>query len=704
VGCASARLRVVSASGTDDVAEVSVTSVGPGVNVANIGTRGLQISFNDAELLTIGQKWRIQVAQVFVAGVAVADAAVFTTEEETTDLLGAYAGDKNDIYIVECTKGGAYADLPEITVYTTKGLDFSGPTEITAVNTSVAIGTNGVKVKFTNTGGLRKGDKWYITCVSSKAGQVRELRLRDDIPVAMRCAPPMTHALQLELYIKDDIQVSKNRIGSAPETNYSTEATQLTVNEGVVAYHPEWTDGGVEQPLNVYDGDVYVEYREWLSTLTDTVGSISDVADLDQIAGQLDQDNPLKWGVYKALSNSNGTVVKYTAVANPDSLDSWVQVLERIKGRDDMYNLVPLTFDRAIQNLWAAHIGAESNEIENNWKAGFFSLKAQPSVQLVGEGVAIGGVLGNVVADVVVATLSDDPTATGTQYTKLQVTSGNGYFITNNVQPGDLVRYNYTVDAFGDEQYEEYVVDKVLSESTLLLYTGGDVAVTVAQRVEIYHNRNRNEVATDIAQQGGSLSNRRVCAVWPDQVGEAGTLQPGYYLSAALAGLVSGVVPHQPLTNVEVAGFDDYTRSYKYFNETQLNNLAESGVWIVTEDKDGTPYTRHALTTDNLDLNRREEMIRRNVDSMSYLFLRRLRPFIGRTNAQDGMVRRLRYEVTAVIDFLKSNGFTEELGSQLISGEIRLLQIHPLLKDRIEIVLDLVVPAPLNNIELHLVV
>jgi hypothetical protein len=68
------------------------------------------------------------------------------------------------------------------------------------------------------------------------------------------------------------------------------------------------------------------------------------------------------------------------------------------------------------------------------------------------------------------------------------------------------------------------------------------------------------------------------------------------------------------------------------------------------------------------------------------------------------MVARLKYEVTAVIDFLSSNGYTEELGSQLISGSIRKLQIHPLLKDRIEIVLDLVVPAPLNNIELHLVV
>ena len=493
VGCDAARLRVVSASGTDDVAEVTPTG-----NSAPVGTRGLDITFSDANMLKVGQKWRVVVAQVFVAGVAVADAAAgYTTEETSPDLLGAYAGDKNDIYIVECTKGGIYADLPEVTVYTAKGLDFSGPTEITAKDTSFDIGTNGVKVKFTNLGGLRKGDKWYITVVSSKAGQVHEIRLRDDLPLTMR---GRSCNLEMKLFIKDDIQVSKNRIGFAPQTNYTVEPTQLTVNEGVVAYHPEWTDGGVEQPLDVYAGDVYVEYREWLSTLTDTVGSISDVANLDQIAGQLDQDNPLKWGVYKALSNSNGTVVKYTAVANPDNLDSWVQVLERIKGRDDMYNLVPLTFDRAVQNLWAAHIGAESNEIENNWKAGFFSLKAVPSVQLVGTGVAIGGVLGNVVEDDVLATLTDDPTATGTQYTKLQVTTSNGYFITNNVQPGDLVRYNYTVDSFGDAQYEEYVVDKVLSESTLLLYTGGDVVVTVPQRVEIHHNRNRNEVATDIAQ------------------------------------------------------------------------------------------------------------------------------------------------------------------------------------------------------------
>jgi hypothetical protein len=65
-------------------------------------------------------------------------------------------------------------------------------------------------------------------------------------------------------------------------------------------------------------GKVYVEYREWLAELADEVNSISDVADLDQIKGQLDPDNPLKWGVYKALGD--GTYLALPAGADPEAL------------------------------------------------------------------------------------------------------------------------------------------------------------------------------------------------------------------------------------------------------------------------------------------------------------------------------------------------------------------------------------------------
>lgn len=712
-GCDASVLRVRSASRLDDVTEVTAAAFD---SETTIGTRGLKVTFNlaeedcDADALAagvttdnfvVGQKWQVTVTQAFSAVYA------------KSNVNGTYTGDKNDTYIIECVRGGSIEEggtsFPQIMVRTAKGLDFSGPTEITNSGTAPGdyfqIGSSGVAVAFCDVDDdpitqMRKGDKWYVKVVAAAAGPVNKLILKNDLPAAMRTAT----SLDMKLYIKDDIQISKNRIGYAPLVNYAVESTQICVKDGIVAYHPEWTDNGVEQPLPLKGGTLYVEYREWLSELCDEVNGINNVADLDRIRGPLDPDNPLKWGVYKALSNSNGTAVKYTAVCEPDDLDSWVQVLERIKGRDDLYNLVPLTFDKAVHDLYAAHINNESNEIANNWKAGFVAIPSRNHRLVVGEGAEIAGVSGETISAPVLATVSDDPNATNTQYTLLQVPTGSGYFITNEVQPGDIVRYNFAVDGFGETEYQEYVVDAVLSENSLLLYSGTDTAVTTPQRVEIWHNLDRNELADDVATRAGSLSNRRVCAVWPDQVGSAGRMMPGYYLAAALAGLASGVVPHQGLTNVEVGGFDDFTRSYKLFNETQLNRLAEAGVWIVTEDRDGTPYTRHALTTDNLDLNRREEMIRRNVDSISYLFLRRLRPYIGRTNATPTMVDKLTREVEQLLRFFKSNGFTEELGSQLIDGSVRILRIHPLLKDRIEIVLDLVVPAPLNNIELHLVV
>jgi hypothetical protein len=697
-GCNAARLRVTSASGNDDVADVTPADWG---EETAIGTRGLAVIFDpvgasecsasaeDDDVapmeFIVGQKWRVTVTQAFTAAAATSG--------------GTYTGPKNDIYIIECTKGGLWADLPEITVTTQKGLDFSGPTEVTGADVATAIGRYGVTVEF-DEDGLRAGDKWYITVVSEAAGPVRKLILKHDLSAVMRAATE----LDLRLFIKDDIQVSKNREGFAPLLNFETSTTLLTVNDGIVAYHPEWTSSGVEAALTVWSGTLYVEFREWLSDLCRVVSSINDVADLGNIKGPLDPDNPLKWGVYKALTNSNGTAVKYISVCSPDDLDDWTAALSRIKGRDDLYNLVPLSNDLQVHNLFAAHADDESNEQDNNWKGIFVPLKNTGSKLLAGEGALIGGVLGAAVDDVVVATLTDNPNASGTQYTLLSVTGGNGYFITNNVQPGDTVRYLYTTDGFGDESYEEFVVDSVLSEDSLLLFSGHDAAVNVAQKIEIWHTLDDNELSEAIAQQGGTFSNRRVCGVWPDQVGEAGLLQEGYFLCAALAGLVSGVVPHQGLTNVEVKGFDDYSRSFQLFNSTQLDRMAEAGVWIVTEDRDGTPHTRHALTTDNTDLNRREEMIRRNVDSMSYLFLRRLKPFIGRSNVTPSLLRRLNYEITTIIEFLANNETTEELGPQLISGTIRILQQHPLLADRVEVVLDLVVPAPLNNLELHLVV
>ena len=742
-GCSNAMLRVTSASGTDNVDEVTPAAFG---SPTAIGTRGLTVTFATdvgncsvsasaagvaSEELIAGQTWVVSVTQDF--------------ERACMTAGSTYDGSFDDTYIIEVTKGGTWADLPEVTVTTTKGLDSSGPTVVTGVGVDIPVGSWGLTAQFSDCGnltagsvvgsvgaslgigdgalaGLRKGDKFYISVVSGTSGPIRTLILRDDLPDKLLTATD----LDVRLFIPKTIEVTQDRLSNPPNSNYLIEDTQMVVRAGITAYDETWTASGVEQPLTVWDGvsssvtrsldfgTLYIEYREWLPDLVDTVQFISDVADIDSIPGPLDEANPLKWGVYRALENSAGTQVGYTAVSDPDDLDAWQTVLDRIKGRDDVYNLVPLTYDREVHNLYHAHVSAESSAEAGNWKAMIINLKEDSSVMVVGESDPDSQALRPTSTDggPVLAVLEDNPQATGTQYTRLSVPAGNSGFLTYGVKPGDVVRYLFSVDAFGNSTYQEFVVDTVLSENSLLLLNGYTEPVTVPQLVEIYHTRTKDELVEAVVDQAQSFADRRVVAVWPDMVGTDGNTQDGIFLGAAIAGLASSVVPHQGLTNVEISGFDDLaSRTRDYLTSSQMDTLAAGGVWIATEDRDGTPHTRHALTTDTTDLNSQEEMIRRNVDSISYLFLRRLRPFIGRANVTPSLLERLGFEVRQTIRYLQSNGYTEELGAQLISGAIavddtgaEILRVHPLAADRVEIALDLEIPAPVNNIELRLIV
>ena len=115
-------------------------------------------------------------------------------------------------------------------------------------------------------------------------------------------------------------------------------------------------------------------------------------------------------------------------------------------------------------------------------------------------------------------------------------------------------------------------------------------------------------------------------------------------------------------------------------------------------------FTRHQLTTDNLDVLRRESSITTNVDSISYTILRRTRIFIGRGNVTPTMIDLVRGELIAILEFFKNNIISDILGPQVIDYDIRILEAHPLLKDRILSFTDLEVPAPFNNLELHLII
>ena len=701
-GCGAMRLRVRSASGNDDVDELVPADFG---DPTAIGTRGLYVTWtNDgtdscssaASLDGVapvdfqeGQTWVVTVRQAFEAVLALSG--------------GTYDGTVNDVLIIECTKGGLWADLPEITVRTAKGLDYSGPTEVTDSNLSIPIGTHGVEVSFFGSAGgpsdlsigadpcsgLRKGDKWYITVTAAAAGPVRQLILKHDLPTDM-----LTLAdLDLKLYIKDNIEVAHKRPEEPPLTNYYTEATQICLQEGITAYHSTWTSSGVALPLPVRDGTIYVDYREWLEAAADGVTEVASDEDLAAIPGQTHPRNPLKYAAAKAWGNSGGTTVKIVGVADPDDVDSWIASLAKLDGRDDCYNYVPLTFNPEIISLFVNKADAESTSTANNWKGVVAALLGKTTTTIVGPATNDG--------DEVLATLADNPNATGTQYTLL--TAADGKFITNGVDAGDVVQYLFGVDGFGDETKLEFLVDEVLSEETLVLATGHSAAITEPEKIRIVHTLTADEVKDDLKAKAGAYGNRRVVLVWPDEAGIADQTVSGYYVAAAVAGEISGAAPHAPLTNAALTGFDDLSRSLGLFTIRQLEELSDAGIWVVVQDRDGTVYNLKAVTTDTTDLNRSSESVRRNVDSISGYIYRQLKLFIGRSNVTPTLLRLLRVRLQAILDDLQRVTL-DEIGGQLISGSIRSIAQHPTLKDRVEVVLDLEVPAPLNNLAVHLVI
>lgn len=700
----SALLRVTSASGLDDVAEVTPSAFGA---PTPIGARGLTVTWGnssessessasgiDPNDFLIGQTWVIDVQQQYSKPVPASG--------------GNYVGGQDTTYVVEVTRGGSFASpvKPQVTVTTTTGIDLSGPTTVPASGTAVVVGTQGVTISFTGTA-LCKGDRFLIPVTAAANGPVRTLVLANNLPDALRgdCssgsssssgAPP---DLDVTLYIKKNIEVPENRTGYAPLVNWEQTETEICLKLGIISYDEDWQTGGILQPLPVMGGSVYAQHRDLVASACATVGTAADVSEVPTLLGTVDPDNPLAFGVYKALENSNGEEVKYIGVCahSPIELDDWLAALEILVGRDDVYSLVPLTQDKDILDAVLAHCEAESSPENGRWRICWLNMAAEEVIGIYTTSTKSGG-------GPVLATITDDPDTSGTQYTLVEATGET--FITKGVRSGDTVRALYTSDGFGNLTYTEFIVDVVLNEESIRLVSGPSAPVNVPSKIEIWRTLTKTELAAELAQKPGLFKSRRASLVWPDEVGNAGVTFPGYFLCAGLAGLRSGVLPHQGLTNVEIQGFDDLSRTTEFFSANQLNTMAASGYWIVTQDpNDGTVFTRHQLTTgDQTNVNIKEQSVTTNLDNISYQFLSMLKVYIGRGNVTETMINIIRGDVIALCQQLKNTITVDRLGPQMLDAVILELAQHPTLLDRIVCRIDVTLPVPFNNMELHLIV
>lgn len=681
----TALLQVTSASGRDDVASVAPAAYG---SPTTIGTRGITVEFDhSADDLVVGQTWRATVRQAWAI--------------PTLASNGTYTGTQDATYIVTVSRGGLFTDstLPQISVAVDKGFDSSGPTTVTASATDTVVGTLGVEMSFTGSG-LRKGDIYYIPVTAVADGAYKTLALGNNLPDDLQAASDLT----VKLYIKKDISVSAERTSSPPDLNWVATSSNITITSGIDAYDTTLTDSGVEFSVPVEGGTVYAEYREWIDTHS---GSLNEVASNTSLATEfgfssisdIHPDHVLAYAIKRALQNSNGQPVKFSSIADPTDLTDWTEILALLEGYNDIFSLVPLSRSSSIVGAYKTHIvdRADDNPAGGEWRHGWFNIQAVESTALVDDTTTSDH-------DVAMATLADDPGTSGTQYTQVAVTSGNVDFVTAGVQHGDIFRYLYGVDAFGNENYSTFVIDSVVNEETLILETGHTVAVSTPQRFEVWRTLSRDQIAENLTAQmtGGNL-NKRFKFVWPDTItDEDGLDVDGYHLCAAYAGYISGIAPHQGMRNLAIAGFQAVPRSTSFFNNGQLNSLGAAGFFVVTAAPTGEIYAKFAKTPDSTSVDTSEEAMPRRDDAIRYLIWNRAAQYQGTSNLNASAIAIVKNEVQAAIQHGVSDTVIDRIGPLMISGTIDSIAPHLTSPDVLVVSVTATRSRPYNTTQLDI--
>lgn len=682
-----ARFSIASANGAFATKVNQEVTVDDELIIDNTDGNVVLLDYASATDPEVGDVWTLSVV-----------AAVTQLASGTTiTAAGTFTGDTDLTYLLTVVRGGPFytgtnSDVCARVAITSTGLD-SSPTVNVATGTPFAVGTKGLSVTIsgaTADGGLILGDVYKVPATAAANSTINILETFEQLPANL-IANVGSYSITALRYLQT-FEVPRAIDAGAELYNWEvdSENQQITVNSGISTTNPSIVDG-VAIDLPIKEAKLFVTHRDLVVTNSISVGSVTGSEQVEEILGKVDPQNPLAQGVFCAALNA-GTVPVYYIAVSTDSADGFSDALELLKESTNYYSLVPLTHDSAVVAEYVSHVNAMSTAEEAKWRILWASLALTKT-----------RVLYDVKEDDTdfTATVTDDPFASGTQYKLVTVAGAN--FVTDSVRPTDSVRLNFRTNTEGVIEYDTYTVAEVRTETTLVLTTALSGAVTSPVKVEIVRNYTKDEQATAMGEVAGSYNNRRVRSIFPDVVKNGAVSLEGYHVAAALAGLRSAVVPHQGLTNTVVLGFTD-VRSHG-FNDTQLNRMAENGVWIVTQAVVGaTPYVRHQLTTASTSLNTSEDSITTNVDSISLGMQAALAPYIGIYNIHPDALAVIRAAIEAELNIRATGTYTVRAGNQLISYEILKFFQHPTLKDRVVAEIRLVVPYPLNYIDLTFIV
>jgi len=286
-----------------------------------------------------------------------------------------------------------------------------------------------------------------------------------------------------------------------------------------------------------------------------------------------------------------------------------------------------------------------------------------------------------------------------------RLTREGAVFITNGTVNGDRLYFSSVGETTDVALLTSYVVRDV-AESYVDVYSGTDISGTEATFTIASQTFTKDQQAEHIRDYASSIEKKRVGIIWPPYTTASpdGTseLVEGYFICAALAGSISALPAQQGFTNLKLSGFDRLSFSnLGYFKDSQLDTMASGGVMIFTQTStDALIQCRHQLMTNMSAIEYRELSIVKNVDYIAKLLRARIRPFIGIWNITSFFLETLKVLLQGTFADLKVSD--DIAGPNITSAQIVSLEENATSPDRIDVIVDLGIPYPANDIRVTL--
>ena len=419
-------------------------------------------------------------------------------------------------------------------------------------------------------------------------------------------------------------------------------------------------------------GKISIGYYATLSGLDEyfTVDSIEYVT---QKIGKPTSYNPLAFGLVTALGNSGRVVAAY-GVENDSDADHLAAVSDTLS-MHEVYALAPMTH-ASVESTYKSHVelmSAESMKKERivylNSKADWFESDAttfvsgpnDENVDKAGTAQALATKAAGVRSKRTFYTHSD--TVYIEESRPIATVKQSFLALTNAL----ATNYNLFSKFTSNWAYKPGTVNEVV------YYTGDDITDTAH---------------THLMDNDYGFGSQTMTVEVP---------VPGYYMSAALAGMTAGQRPEQPFTNLSIAGpFTKLKFSGDYYTEAQLNTIAGGGTWIMWQKNVASSIlTRHQLSTDRSSVETQERSITAAIDFVSKFVRDGVEPYIGKYVISPSFLKMLKTILIGQASYLKKEGYVNDI-------KVDKVEQDAISKDTINVTFSILAKYPVNYIKITL--